>query len=276
MRQCQLGWESCIASLISHSQHRARSSGESWDTTDETPFHVETEVNNKTRKSQLKEILRCCGEHVIRELSSLGLSGPVLNQALTKGFNIPAARSFMDNTENSTSNFSFLSLELYKLQHCFSMRGRKRAREKNEWMNVIFLWLKKFLTVKTRNWLGYSKRHIMPMPEHTMERKSFCPPKNGSTGQLLEWKSTVRKGDFRRAKNGVKEVTWLSQINARDLAVVSSSEREGGHEGMRTEVTQGKVSWTRPHSRWGSRVRWEFKFATKTSTHHLYEMSRIS
>lgn len=105
MRQCQLVWESCIASLISHSQHRARSSGESWDITDETSFHMETEVNNETRKSQLKEILRCCGEHVIRELSSLGLSGPVLNQAFNKGFNMPAACSFMTVQKSQPATF---------------------------------------------------------------------------------------------------------------------------------------------------------------------------
>lgn len=40
-------------------------------------------------------------------------------------------------------------------------------------MNVIFFVTEK-VSVKIRTWLGYSKRHIMPMPEHTI--KSFLSP----------------------------------------------------------------------------------------------------
>lgn len=40
-----------------------------------------------------------------------------------------------------------------------------------------FLLLKTFLAIKTKNWLGYNQRHVMPMPEHTMKRKRLSKKK---------------------------------------------------------------------------------------------------
>ena len=111
----------------------------------------------------------------------------IKNQALIRSLNIPAAQSFMDNTENQTGNFSFLPSQHFKLRHCISKREKERENERMS----FFLLLKKFLTVKTRHWHGCSKRHITPMPEHTMKKEKAVQT------EMLHWPTSWTKVLYR-------------------------------------------------------------------------------